>query len=333
MRLCKSLVNILTAGLILVLFFMLSPGILQGNPAVLTLNIGGDVFLDRGVKSLIDMAGLGGVMSGVTPLFSSGDYTLINLECPVTDIVAPAIKSYVFRADPALLKAMRSIGITHAGLANNHTLDQGETGFIDTIQNLAKAGIAAVGVAKVKAGEASPEIIEKNGLKVAVFAMNMVEITVLDKASKEAGPCDASTENMSASVKSFHREYPGIHAVVFLHWGEEYSLFPTEDQVNLAHSLIDAGADAVVGCHPHVVQGIEVYHGRPIAYSLGNLLFDQTLPETQRGLVVTLSFGQDSITGITIHRIWQMMGTPHIEGELKLDLNSDKVMLPSALFP
>jgi poly-gamma-glutamate capsule biosynthesis protein CapA/YwtB (metallophosphatase superfamily) len=299
---------------------------------VVSINITGDVLLDRGVKKLIDLAGVSSAMSSVAQLFSSAEDTLINLECPVTDIVAPRNKTYTFRADPILLSGLRTAGVTHAGVANNHTLDQGEAGFVDTMKNLAKAGIIVVGAVKEKAGVASPELIEKNGIKIAIFAMNMIEIKTWDKTTKDTGPCEASSESMLTVVKSFHHNHPEIHAIVFLHWGTEYSLFPTDNQVTIAHSLIDAGADAVIGCHPHVVQSVEVYHGRPIAYSLGNLLFDQSLPETTRGLIITLVFGRDSSTEAILHPIKQIGGAPHMTGEMKLDFKTDKVMLPSTLF-
>jgi hypothetical protein len=332
MSLRKSLVKIIIAGLTLGLFFIISSGKHSVNPVVLSLNIGGDVLLDRGVKTLVDMAGLEVVMKGVAPLLTSSDYTLINLECPATEIDAPAKKRYVFRSDPALLTGMRAAGVTHAGLANNHAFDQGEAGFADTIKTFAKAGITGVGVVKGETTVARPKLIEKNGIKIAVFAANMIEVANRDKASIEAGPWEPSSEEIYSSVKSFHHDHPEIHAIIFLHWGNEYSLFPTDNQVAFAHNLIDAGADAVIGCHPHVVQSVEAYHRRPIVYSLGNLLFDQSLPETQKGLIVTLAFGMDSLETVSLHTIKQIGGTPHLDGEKRLEFKKDMIMLPSNIF-
>ena len=303
------------------------------NRQMISINITGDVLLGRWVERALNIVGVEGVMKGVAPVFRSADYTMINLECPVTDIVSSAKKSHVFRADPSLLKGLRSVGVTHAVLANNHTLDQGDAGFIDTVRNLAKAGIEAVGVAKGNPETVSPEIIEKDGIKIAVFAVNMIKVSSQVRKPSEIGPCEASEEDMRAYVRSFHVLHPEVHVIVFLHWGEEYSLFPTEEQTAFAHALIDAGAAAVIGCHPHVIQGVEVYHGRPIAYSLGNLLFDQDLPETQTGLIITLVFGQDSMTGVTLHKVRQINAAPHLAGEMKLDLSIDRMILPSGLFP
>lgn len=298
----------------------------------ISINITGDVLLDRGVKTLIDIAGVEGVMKGVAPLFSSADYTLINLECPATDIVAPANKRYVFRADPVLLKGLWAVGVTHAGLANNHTLDHGESGFKDTAANLVKAGIVPFGAVTGKASGSSPAIIEKTGIMLAVFNVNMVEVSQHEGKGGEAGPCEASMEELITSVKSFHDELPEIHIIAFLHWGEEYSPFPTEEQIVFAHELIDSGADAVIGCHPHVIQRVEVYHGRPIAYSLGNLLFDQAMPETRRGLIVTLEFARDVITGVKLHKVEQISGAPHLAGSMTTDINADKTIMPSIFF-
>jgi poly-gamma-glutamate capsule biosynthesis protein CapA/YwtB (metallophosphatase superfamily) len=298
---------------------------------VVSINITGDVLLDRGVKKVVDIAGVSGVMSEVASLFSSADYTLINLECPVTEIIAPRKKTFVFRAEPALLTGLNAAGVTHAGVANNHTLDQGEAGFVDTVKNLARAGITAVGVINGEADAVRPEVIEKNGVKIAVFAVNMVELKSSDNVVKQARPCAASSAAMLSAVKSFHREHPETHEIVFMHWGEEYSLFPKDEQVFLARSLIDAGVDAVIGCHPHVIQEVEVYHGRPIIYSLGNLLFDQSLPETQHGLVITLFFEKGSLNDVTLHPIKQIDGVPYQDGERRLDLKKDKTMLPSEI--
>lgn len=165
--------------LMLPCFLLLSP--VQSMAAAdsgqrLSIHITGDVLLDRGVKTLIDMVGLEFVLKGVAPLFSSADYTLINLECPATVVIDPANKRHVFRAEPALLKGLRSASVTHASVANNHTLDQGEAGFIDTIDNLTKTGVIAVGAAKKNARGIKPEIIEGHGIKLAVFAMNMIEV-------------------------------------------------------------------------------------------------------------------------------------------------------------
>jgi poly-gamma-glutamate capsule biosynthesis protein CapA/YwtB (metallophosphatase superfamily) len=299
----------------------------------MTINITGDVLLDRGVKELIDVHGMSGVMGKVAPLFASSDYTIINLECPVTDIVAPKRKTYVFRSDPVLLQGLRSIGVSHANLANNHALDQGEAGFVDTIKNLTKAGISTVGVVRGREEVIEPEIIEKDGVKIAVFAANMVEIKSSENATNAQRPCEASSTIMLSAVSAFHHEHPEIHEIVFLHWGEEYSLFPTDNQASFAHNLIDAGVDAVLGCHPHVIQSVEVYHGRPIIYSLGNLLFDQSLPVTLNGLVVTFNFEKDCFQSATLHTIKQDNGAPQLEGKIKLDLEKDKMILPSELVP
>jgi poly-gamma-glutamate capsule biosynthesis protein CapA/YwtB (metallophosphatase superfamily) len=332
-RLHETIENILLTGIVLGLFSTLSDRNPRADDSVMTLNIGGDVLLDRGMKPLINMVGVEALMTSPSPLFRAADFTMINLECPATFIEAPAVKKYVFRADPSLLSSLKSIGVTHANLANNHILDQGMAGFIDTIENVTKEGMVPVGVVKGGSEEILPVILEKDGVKVVVFSMNMVEIETEIKKSGEIGPCEVSTVEMYGSVRSFHHAHPERHVIVFLHWGKEYSPIPTEDQSAFAHSLIDAGAEAVIGCHPHAVQSLEIYHGRPIVYSLGNLLFDQDMPETQRGLIITLTFEKRSLICATLHQMEQIRGAPHLVGENRLDLGRDKVILPSGLLP
>ena len=246
--------------------------------------------LDRGVRKIIERVGIDSVFSGVKPLFQSCDAVVINLENPVTKRVSPLNKKYVFRAEPEWLPALRKHGITHAAMANNHTIDQGREGIADTYRNLRKSNIIPIGYGNNQQEACKPSLVEKNGVKVALFNSFLLRVEGWEFLENEKGICQASAEQLSNSIKTFKKTNPNYWVVAILHWGEEYQKEPSKRQRKEAYLLVDSGADAIIGHHPHVIQDKEIYKGKPIFYSLGNFVFDQKESDRSSGLVVSLSF-------------------------------------------
>jgi len=264
----------------------------------LTVCFTGDVLLDRGVREAIERKGgtADFLFEDVSKIFKSSDATVINLECPITDTITPINKRFIFRGEPEWLPALRNSGVTHAVLANNHSMDQGRKGLISTSRHLTNAEICSIGYGENQASSCEPVFITKDSIQVALFGVVRLPLENWVSLEDQPGVCQASIEYLCESIKDLKTTKPDCHIVIVLHWGSEYQRQPVIAQRKEARQLIDAGADAIIGHHPHVIQEEEIYKGKPIFYSLGNFVFDQNKPFTDKGLIVRLSFDKDSLS-------------------------------------
>ncbi len=203
-------------------------------------------------------------------LLKRADLTIANLACVVSDRGRPEPdREYIFRAAPRSLDGAARAGVDVFTLANDHVLDYGREAMLDTIEHIRKRGMLAAGFGLNEKEALAPAMLEINGNKVAVLAFSRIIPRSSWIAGKET-PGIASGHNyelMMNSVRVADRE--AQVTIVSMHWGEEHRDYPEKRDVELARDLVDAGADIVVGHHPCVVQGIEIYRGRIIAYSLG----------------------------------------------------------------
>lgn len=260
----------------------------------------GDVLLDRGVGTVIKYHGAESLFSSsVDSVFKSADMVVANLECPATNIMEPLNKRYIFRADPDVLPILHKHHITHLNLANNHTIDQNRTGLKDTYHNIINAGMTPIGYGDNAKEAARPLLISKeHGIYIisALWVMSENYVHMEDK------PCinESRTEAICDTIKALKLHNPSARIVVCLHWGAEHTLHPMLMQRKHAHNLIDAGADAIVGHHSHTVQDIELYHDKPIFYSIGNFIFDQKRDINRKSILVKLIFTKDDIRYETI---------------------------------
>jgi poly-gamma-glutamate synthesis protein (capsule biosynthesis protein) len=240
----------------------------------------GDLMLARTVGERILAEGPGVVFDGVMPWLENADILAANLECVISDRGEPVIKSFAFRAPPEAVGALAAGGIDVLSLANNHSFDYGVEALADMLPRLREAGIETVGAGVDAEAARSPAIVERNGLKVAFLAYVDVPIegrSGFDTRSWEAGidlPGLAWAEptDMAFDIASANLDADVV--VVLMHFGLENRREVTGDQQAVAHAAIDAGADLVLGAHPHVLQAVETYNGGLIAYSLGNFVFD-----------------------------------------------------------
>lgn len=239
----------------------------------------GDVLLGENVGVLLEREGYDYPYVHVKDILQRADLAAANLETAVTamDGEKPGRKSYEFRSKPEVLPAFRDAGFDVVNLANNHSLDFGPQGLRDTIQHLSDNGIAYVGVGESREEAFAPAVFEKNGVRVAVLGVSYVVPFGDWKAGQgEIGVADAYDYTPAVQAVAKAKEEADL-VVVLTHWGYELEEEPDEiRQVDLGRRLIDAGADLVVGSHPHVLQGIEYYKGRWIAYSLGNFIFTKS---------------------------------------------------------
>lgn len=211
----------------------------------------------------------------------SADLRYANLECPVSDKGRNLHHLYSFRADPQALEGLQAAGFDIVSQANNHAYDWGPEALVDTLERLHAAGIKVVGAGPNILAAHYPVLVQVGTLRVAFLAY--VDIDPKEAAAGVDRPGVAWLDPAQALTDiRFARPLADL-VIVCPHWGVEYASTPTGEQVALAHQMIDAGADLIVGSHPHVVQPLENYHDRWIAYSLGNFIFDQQSPGTHRG--------------------------------------------------
>ncbi|HYV90547.1 MAG TPA: CapA family protein [Chitinophagales bacterium] len=254
----------------------------------------GDLLLDRGVRQRIEHSNADSLFTKIKPLFSDADFVVANLECPVTKQVSPINKQFIFRGEPEWLTAVHDAGITHLEMANNHTNDQGRKGIVDTYNNISQHGMTAVGYGENQTSACDPVIIEKNGIRVALFSSALVPLENWSYLPDSPGICQASARDLEEKIRSHKAELNNDYIVVILHWGIEFQTSPMLSQRIQAQALIDAGADAIIGVHPHVIQDRMTYKGKPIYFSIGNFVFDQDYPGSE-ALVVELKFTDDGM--------------------------------------
>ncbi|NBD26058.1 CapA family protein [Paenibacillus glycinis] len=238
------------------------------------LSFTGDILLAASVEKLMLKNGYDYPYAKVRNFLQLSDVTAANLETPVTLRGTPAPdKQYVYKSSPDALPALVDSGIDVVNLANNHTLDQGEEGLLDTIDYLNKAKMPNMGAGKDDTEAFKPVIKEANGIRIAYLGLTRVVPVGSWKAGKDHPGLAESYDptRAVAAIKKAKEEADVV--VVMVHWGTELADKPNADQTRLGHAYIDAGADLVVGSHPHVLQGFEAYKGKWIAYSLGNFIF------------------------------------------------------------
>ena len=239
--------------------------------------------LGRNVQLLGERFGEDYPFEKVKDLLAQYDVAVGNLEGPV---VAGAPRtpanSFKFAFPTSSPMALRAAGFNLVSLANNHTVDFGQKGYEETVGRLAEEGISSFGH-PISGSAAYVKRIEQKNKKIAFFGYNATYPSLDEKSalSEISGERESSPDQL---------------IFIFIHWGEEYSLSAGDSQKKLAHEFIDAGATAVIGSHPHVVQEFELYKNRPVFYSLGNFIFDQYFSkETQEGLMVSAKIFETKI--------------------------------------
>jgi poly-gamma-glutamate capsule biosynthesis protein CapA/YwtB (metallophosphatase superfamily) len=239
----------------------------------LTIHGTGDVSLDPSYLPVFRTEGYGWAWSGLHGLFRHDDLTVVNLECPATTIASPVDKQFVFRCDPAALRAARAAGVDVANQANNHAYDQGPDGLVDSLSNIRSAGLMPVGAGRDDAEALRAAIFERKGWRVAVVGID----EVLDPLDEVAGPDKPGTSaghDFALALRAVRAAASRADVVVvMIHWGVELDVRPRGYQVDEAHRMIDAGADVIFGGHSHRLQPLEVYRRRPVFYSLGNFVW------------------------------------------------------------
>lgn len=233
----------------------------------------GDVLLGSTVQNLLDANGYDYPYIHVRDRLRQADLAIANLETPITTGGEPAEKQYVYRSKPEALPALQDAGFRIVNLANNHILDYGQEGLIDTLKFLDEAGMYYVGAGMNDEEAYRAVFIEHDGIRIAVLGFSQVVPEVNWKATKYQ-PGVADMYALEPPVAAIEQAASTADLVIVIaHWGREREEVPNERQIAAAHAFIEAGADLIIGSHPHVLQGFEMYKGKWIAYSLGNFIF------------------------------------------------------------
>ena len=251
-------------------------------PEPVTIIFTGDVMFDRGVRRHAAAYGDDSLFAGIKETLIDSDAVVVNLETTLTDKPSVASKDssrLEFTSDPRFADLLASLNVDVATLSNNHTDDFGRDGLLETKTHLALANIGYHG---------SPHNIDTE------FS---VETNIGRIRACFVGYQGFIAPDPSPVAKEIMRLSPRCdYLVATMHAGDEYVYLANAVQTRAARAFIDAGADVVIGTHPHVVQPLEIYQGKPIFYSLGNFMFDQDFSwETTHALLVRASVGEDEV--------------------------------------
>ncbi len=237
-------------------------------PKVVKIVAVGDVMLDRAVGAAIRRNGHLSILAEVRDVLRQADVTFCNLECPLSRRGPRAPMDCVFRADPAAVKVLVDGGFDIVSVANNHTLNSGRRALMDTLDVLDAHGIRYCGARRQPENSWWPVYFDVSGVRVGFMAY-----TDLSFAHGSYCKVAADLSNLRRQVAVADGKCDLL--VVSFHWGEEYRDMPTARQRKVARAAVEAGADLILGHHPHVLEGIAALHGAPILYSMGNFVFDQ----------------------------------------------------------
>ncbi len=269
----------------------------NSSPQSVSIAVVGDIMLSRSVGKIIKEEDDPLYPFGVSKdFFSDSDIVFGNLETSISERGTDMGSVYSFRSDPRVIEGLLESHFSVLSLANNHIYDWGAEALLDTVSILSAHGIESVGVGENKEAASEIVVVGENP-RVSFFACSDV-FGEFARAGNTPGLFGCDDPLVFDRVRE-SLEISDIQ-VVSLHWGEEYEVF-NQRQENLAHRLIDAGVDIVVGHHPHVVQDVAWYKGGVIFYSLGNFIFDQYFSdETMRGMVGIVDVSMEGIESVSL---------------------------------
>ncbi len=259
----------------------------------------GDIMLSRNIgKAMAEKSDYRFFFRKIASTTPSADVAFANLETPVSTRGILSGSIYSFRTDPKALEGLKYAGFDVVSIANNHIWDYGRQAFKDTLVSLAESGITAVGGGENYEDAHTPKVITVGKTKIAFLAYTNLISPFLGGASSTPAISRFDDDILKADIAKA-KKYADV-VIVSFHWGDEYHTKHNKEQERVGKLVIDAGANLVVGHHPHVVQEVEEYKGGYILYSLGNFIFDQNFSEdTSHGLLVEVTFLGNKITSVT----------------------------------
>ena len=228
-------------------------------------------------------------------LFSNADIRLLNLECVIATTGQAVPKHYTFRAEPRVLHTLKR-HIDGVTLANNHSGDYGRQAFAEMLTLLATHNIAQAGGGMNLAQAHTPWIVERNGIRIAILSYNEFMPRSFEADHNAPGVAWSEDEQVVDDIRRARQVHRADLVIPIMHWGWENELVANARQRQLARLMVAAGADAVIGGHPHVTQDIEHIQGKPVIYSVGNFVMKETDNANQRrGWVLRLELDKHGV--------------------------------------
>jgi poly-gamma-glutamate capsule biosynthesis protein CapA/YwtB (metallophosphatase superfamily) len=260
-------------------------------PRAVTIAFGGDVYGQPPVRTVLERGE--NPLAAVTPWLRDADVAVVNLETAVGSTGLPRDKQFVFQSDPALLDALTGAGVDVVSVANNHSFDHGLEGFLETLDHVARAGLRTAGGGRTAVEAYAPVVVPVGGREIAILGVAVIGPDDADRAQGDR-PGTTNGRDMAATraaIAAAKARTPAV--IVVVHWGAELAACPRPYERDLARQMLDAGATAIVGAHPHVLQGVDASPGRFVAYSIGNFVFAGRSEATRRTGVLTLTVEPD----------------------------------------
>lgn len=285
-----------------IIFFSLASILFAGNVSAEPVKVlfGGDVTLGKTYQSITQETreNPGFSFERLRSLIDSSDFLVINLENAVTSNGIPIPKKFNLSMQKEELSVLKAGRVNLVSLANNHTFDYGKRGLQETMEALTESGIPWIGAGNsLKEARHAHRVVLK-GKRVSFLAYGNMN----EHPEAEKFVAYRHTKNVVEDVMREKNEWAEF-VIVFFHWGVERDTQPRQREITLAKMTIDAGADAIVGSHPHVPQPIKWYKGKPIAYSLGNFIFGGNRRGPEKGLLAEITLNDDNsvdMRGISI---------------------------------
>jgi hypothetical protein len=292
-----------------------SSGSQPSGPAAARVVSGGDVMPARSVASFANANGAEAVFAGIKPVLEKADAAWFNLEGVTSTLgTAKTEKTYTFEGPTTFPPAIAASGVDVVTMGNNHSVDYGRAALLDTIKRLDNAGVQVVGAGKDYEDAHAPAIVKTpSGATIGFLGYSDVWWPGFEATDTHAGVAQAFTDvgRMKKDVKELAAKVDFV--VVGFHWGYEYQHYPVSQQTSEAHAAIDAGADLVIGHHPHVLQGFETYHRRLVAYSLGDLVFDHISVESGQTVLVDATLKPGGVAARLVPVYVDSTGIPDVQ--------------------
>lgn len=263
----------------------------------------GDIMLDGTARPVLGENGYDYPFAQVKRYFAGAQVVFGNLEGPLTERGAPEQdKTYVFRSPPQKVsQALKDAGFNVVSLANNHTLDYGAEGLMQTMEALDAAGIAHAGAGATLSQARQPVIVQAGGKRIAILAYSLTLPESFYAQANKAGTAFGHEAVVRHDIAAARRQADIV--LVSFHWGQEGKTALRDYQVQLGHAAIDAGAAAVIGHHPHILQAVEHYKDGVILYSLGNFTFGSYSKDAKVSAVAELIFEGDRVQTLRLQPI------------------------------
>jgi len=270
--------------------------------APVTIHAVGDIMLAGSGEETLQRLGYDYPFAATAEALSKADIVIGNLEAPIAVAGEEfTAKKFRFRLNPIAARALKTAGFTHLTLANNHILDFGEEGLRQTRESLAEQGLAFFGAGPDLAAARKVWLTEVKGVRLAFLSYALVYPAEFFAGNGKAGTAPGYAQYFTADIKEAKKA--ADYVIVSFHWGGEGLDTPKAYQKTAGHKAIDAGADIVIGHHPHVLQGVEYYRSGVIFYSLGNFAFGSMSSKADRSIIarITLDNGIKEIEIIPLN--------------------------------